>query len=103
MKLDYIHIEKDKQHIARERAKAKELRKTHWWKDQITKGLCHYCQAKFEANELTMDHIVPLSRGGKSTKGNIVACCKECNNKKKYMIPAELLFKQIKEENESTE
>jgi 5-methylcytosine-specific restriction endonuclease McrA len=39
--------------------------------------------------ELTMDHIVPLVRGGKSTKGNCVPACKECNNKKKHMLPIE--------------
>jgi 5-methylcytosine-specific restriction protein A len=42
-----------------------------------------------EAKELTMDHIVPLIRGGKSTKGNVVPACKECNNKKKHMLPIE--------------
>lgn len=36
-----------------------------------------------------MDHIVPLSRGGKSRKGNIVAACKDCNNKKRYLLPVE--------------
>jgi 5-methylcytosine-specific restriction enzyme A len=36
-----------------------------------------------------MDHIVPLVRGGKSTKGNLVPACKECNNKKKYLLPME--------------
>jgi 5-methylcytosine-specific restriction endonuclease McrA len=36
-----------------------------------------------------MDHIVPIVRGGKSRKGNIVAACKECNNKKKHMLPVE--------------
>jgi 5-methylcytosine-specific restriction endonuclease McrA len=36
-----------------------------------------------------MDHIVPIIRGGKSTKRNIVIACKECNNKKKYMLPIE--------------
>jgi len=36
-----------------------------------------------------MDHIVPLSRGGKSKKGNVVPACKDCNNKKKYMLPIE--------------
>ncbi|MBW2143871.1 MAG: HNH endonuclease, partial [Deltaproteobacteria bacterium] len=39
--------------------------------------------------QLTMDHVVPLSRGGKSRKGNIVAACKECNTKKKYLLPVE--------------
>jgi 5-methylcytosine-specific restriction protein A len=36
-----------------------------------------------------MDHIVPLIRGGKSTKGNLVPACKDCNNKKKYLLPIE--------------
>jgi 5-methylcytosine-specific restriction endonuclease McrA len=36
-----------------------------------------------------MDHVVPISRGGKSKKGNIVPACKECNNKKKYLLPVE--------------
>jgi len=36
-----------------------------------------------------MDHVIPLIRGGKSTKGNVVPACKECNNKKKHMLPLE--------------
>ena len=36
-----------------------------------------------------MDHVIPLARGGRSVKENLVACCKDCNNKKKYFIPAE--------------
>ena len=36
-----------------------------------------------------MDNIVPIIRGGKSTKGNVVPACKECNNKKKHMLPIE--------------
>lgn len=36
-----------------------------------------------------MDHIVPVSRGGRSTKGNVVACCKECNSAKKQLLPME--------------
>lgn len=39
--------------------------------------------------ELTMDHIVPIVRGGKSKRGNVVPACKECNTKKKYMLPIE--------------
>ena len=36
-----------------------------------------------------------LARGGRSTRGNVVASCKECNNKKKLLTPAEqLLFAQ---------
>jgi 5-methylcytosine-specific restriction endonuclease McrA len=36
-----------------------------------------------------MDHIVPIARGGRSTKGNLVAACKDCNNRKKSLLPME--------------
>jgi 5-methylcytosine-specific restriction endonuclease McrA len=72
--------------IRRERQKARELRKTQWWKRRRAAGICHYCSRKVSARELTMDHIVPLIRGGRSTKGNVVPACKECNTKKKYSL-----------------
>ena len=75
--------------IRRERAKARELRKTQWWKRKCAAGLCHYCKKKVNSKDLTMDHIVPVIRGGKSTKGNLVPVCKECNDKKKYLLPIE--------------
>lgn len=75
--------------IKKERAKARELRKTQWWKRKLSAGRCYYCNAKVPPKELSMDHIVPIIRGGKSTKSNIVTACKECNNKKKYMLPIE--------------
>jgi 5-methylcytosine-specific restriction endonuclease McrA len=40
-------------------------------------------------SNLTMDHVVPLIRGGRSIKNNLVPACKECNNKKKYLLPME--------------
>jgi len=69
--------------IKREKEKARALRKTRWWQLKISKGQCYYCGATVPPNELTMDHIVPLIRGGRSTKSNIVPACKDCNNKKK--------------------
>ena len=36
-----------------------------------------------------MDHIIPIIRGGKSTKNNIAPACKDCNNKKKHLLPME--------------
>lgn len=80
----------DESTIRAERKKARELRKTRWWQQKIADGICHYCQQKFPVNELTMDHIIPLSRGGRSTKGNLVPCCKECNTAKKNDLPPEL-------------
>jgi len=92
---DWIEINKDPQHIAREKLKAKKLRQTQWWKSQIATGICHYCKQKFKPEELTLDHIVPLSRGGKSTKGNVIPCCKACNNQKKYLTPVEIIMNQM--------
>lgn len=36
-----------------------------------------------------MDHVVPLVRGGRSTRGNVVPACKTCNNKKQLLLPVE--------------
>jgi 5-methylcytosine-specific restriction endonuclease McrA len=75
--------------IRRERARARELRKTQWWKRKCAAGICHYCKKTVHPRDLTMDHIVPVIRGGKSSKGNLVPVCKECNDKKKYLLPIE--------------
>ncbi|MCF8145564.1 MAG: HNH endonuclease [Deltaproteobacteria bacterium] len=75
--------------IRREKEKARRLRKTHWWNSRIEKGVCYYCRRRVGRETLTMDHVVPLARGGRSSKGNIVAACKECNNKKNYLLPVE--------------
>jgi len=75
--------------IRRERRKARELRKTRWWQRKTAAGLCYYCGQNVRHHELTMDHLVPLSRGGRSTKDNLVPCCKSCNTKKKTMLPVE--------------
>ena len=88
----------DKQLIAREKSKARDLRKSRWWKNEIAKGKCYYCGKEFKPKELTMDHVIPLSRAGKSTKGNTVPCCKDCNNKKKYMTPVDMVLKIMKNE-----
>ena len=75
--------------IAREKRKARELRHTAWWRRKVSSGKCYYCGKEFSPGELTMDHKIPIVRGGKSEKINIVACCKTCNNKKKYLLPLE--------------
>ena len=87
-----------KQQIMREKAKARKLRQSQWWKNEIAKGICHYCGREFKPEELTMDHVIPVSKGGKSTKGNIVPSCKECNNKKMYKTPVDIVIEILKEE-----
>ena len=75
--------------VRREKEKARRLRQSSWWARRIQRGICHYCGGEVGRDALTMDHIVPLSRGGRSSKGNLVPACKTCNNKKKYLLPIE--------------
>lgn len=79
----------DESEIRREKAKARELRKSRWWQQKCSSGTCHYCGGRVSFKELTMDHLVPLAMGGRSTKDNLVPSCKNCNNLKKSMMPIE--------------
>ncbi len=88
MSADFF-IPADDAHIKREKAKAREMRDSQWWKRKRSSGICYYCGKSFKPSELTMDHLVPLVRGGRSVQGNLVPACKECNSKKKYLLPAE--------------
>ena len=87
------------EHFRKEKAKGRKLRLSRWWKDRIAKGVCHYCGGKFSPTSLTMDHIVPIARGGKSVKGNVVPSCKGCNTTKKYYTPAEIILRDKMGEN----
>lgn len=51
--------------------------------------LCAYCGNVFEDRNLTIDHVLPRSRGGKNTWVNCVASCKPCNNRKDDRTPEE--------------
>ncbi|RLB77064.1 MAG: HNH endonuclease [Deltaproteobacteria bacterium] len=82
-------IEVDERQIRQEREKARALRKQNWWKNRIARGTCHYCGKSVPPKELTLDHVVPIARGGRSTKGNCVPACKDCNNQKKNLLPME--------------
>ena len=89
---EWFDLEADPAHLAREREKARALRKTAWWQRRIQRGVCAYCGAKVGAQKLTMDHVVPVARGGRSARGNVVASCKDCNSHKKLLTPAEQLM-----------
>jgi 5-methylcytosine-specific restriction endonuclease McrA len=85
---DY-YLPVDHEILKRERARGRELRQSPWWKRRISTGICHYCRRQVGARRLTMDHIVPLGRGGQSRRGNVVAACKECNTRKRSLVPVE--------------
>jgi len=83
------------EHQKKEKAKARELRQSAWWKQQLGKGTCYHCGERFKPAELTMDHLIPIARGGKSDKKNCVPSCKECNTKKGHRTRAEIAFDEI--------
>jgi 5-methylcytosine-specific restriction enzyme A len=87
--IDPFEIHLEEEDIKRAKRIARELRNSQWWKRRCSKGKCFYCGHAVPPKELTMDHVVPISRGGKSVKGNVVPACKECNNKKKQLLPME--------------
>lgn len=92
---DWLDLQPDPQYLKKEREKARTLRKTDWWRAQLQKGICHYCGQKVGAENLTMDHVVPLARGGKSVRSNCVPCCKKCNNEKKAFTPVERILEEL--------
>jgi len=50
---------------------------------------CQYCGETFSAMELTLDHVIPRSKGGLSTWENLVACCPADNRRKADRTPEE--------------
>jgi 5-methylcytosine-specific restriction endonuclease McrA len=58
---------------------------------------CQYCGKRFPTSELTLDHIVPRSRGGEMNWTNIVCCCVACNVRKGGRLPIEANMRLIAE------
>jgi len=55
---------------------------------------CVYCGAK---HDLTIDHVIPISKGGENTWDNMVSACRRCNSKKGDRTPDEANMKFIKD------
>ena len=51
------------------------------------KNTCQYCAKQFKKTELTLDHVLPRSAGGRSTWENLVLACVPCNVKKGSRMP----------------
>ena len=92
---DWIDLRPDPRHVARERARARELRASPWWQRQLAAGRCHYCGQAVPPSALTMDHVIPVARGGRSVKGNVVPACAACNRAKRHLTPAEQVLAQL--------
>ena len=53
------------------------------------RGLCAYCGGRFHADDLTREHIVPVSRGGSDSWMNCITACRTCNGRKGNRLPEE--------------
>lgn len=84
------------EHQRREKLKARDLRASQWWKNQLGKGLCYHCGQRFHPSELTMDHLVPIARGGQTSKNNVVTSCKPCNTQKGHKTSIDQAFEELK-------
>ena len=58
---------------------------------------CQYCGSRMDACDLTYDHVIPKSMGGKTAWENIVTCCLPCNKKKGGRTPAQARMRLIGE------
>lgn len=61
------------------------------------RNTCQYCGELLSASDLTLDHVIPRSKGGLSTWENLVACCHPCNRHKGNQLPAEAGMKLMRE------
>ena len=65
---------------------SRAVRRAVYSRDEFT---CQYCRERCGPTELTIDHLVPLDRGGLDEVRNYVTCCKDCNQKKDNLPLAE--------------
>ena len=89
-----LFIPVDQRHIKKEREKAKAIKKTKWWQSRLREGKCYYCEKQFSPKALSMEHLVPLVRGGYSIKNNVVPACLQCNFTKKHQTILEIRLKK---------
>lgn len=92
---DWLDLNPDPTVVRHEREKARQLKKTDWWRALLAKGECHYCHRQVGAASLTLDHVVPIARGGRSVRGNCVPCCFDCNQRKRAHTPAEQILAKL--------
>jgi 5-methylcytosine-specific restriction endonuclease McrA len=67
------------------------------WNDRLLEYnyCCAYCYQRFPVDQLTVDHMIPVSRGGTNTIDNLVPACRSCNSRKWTKTPLEMLQKGL--------
>jgi 5-methylcytosine-specific restriction endonuclease McrA len=82
--------------VVRLKTYARQERRVRFSRENVfrrDKYKCMYCGCIGTAKTLTMDHVVPRSKGGKTSWDNIVSCCRPCNAKKAAKTPEEAKMK----------
>ena len=82
-----------KKYVQKRRVTMSPTRKNIYWRDKYT---CQYCSGQFKHKDLSLDHVIPKSRGGDRGWLNLVACCHCCNQKKGNKTPLEASMQLIK-------
>jgi 5-methylcytosine-specific restriction endonuclease McrA len=83
-----------KKYIQKKRITMSPTRKNIYWRDRYT---CQYCSGQFKYKELSLDHVIPKSRGGARGWLNLVTCCHRCNQMKGSLTPSEASMRLIKD------
>ena len=83
-----------KNYIQKRRVSMSPTRKNIYWRDKYT---CQYCSGEFKYKQLSLDHVMPKSRGGERGWMNLVTCCLKCNQKKGNKTPSEASMRLIRE------
>ena len=60
------------------------------------RNTCQFCGKTFPPSDLTLDHVIPRSRGGHTDWDNLVTCCHSCNNRKGNRLPEEVGLKPLR-------
>jgi len=58
-------------------------------------GICYMCFERFTFKEMEMDHVIPISKGGKHEVSNVKMCCGKCNRKKGAKNPMEVTYQVV--------
>jgi 5-methylcytosine-specific restriction endonuclease McrA len=82
-----------KNYIQKKRIAMSPTRKNIYWRDKYT---CQYCDRQYKYKNLSLDHVIPKSRGGGRGWLNLVTCCHTCNQKKGNKTPSEASMELIK-------
>ena len=76
-----------------QRRKARRTKRQRVW--DRSGGMCAYCGMPLSVRDMTMDHVVPKSRGGESRVSNLVASCSRCNRLKGARTAEEFLAERM--------